>query len=474
MKKRIFAALLSAAVAVSAFAFPASASQSGDVLLYYNFKDIGTDGVISDLSGNGYDAQLPASATDNGDGTVTLNGTEGIDFPAEVFAGTKDLTMSFYINQPDYRQTTNLLSYGPDKDHLMTVLLGHDNVPGPRLAICNGSEANGQEKFYCAQQIAQGEWTLVTFVINDGQLTRYIDGVEYPSADNQGVEKDGAITITPGDIYDTAVENGNGDGVLAKLGGPTAWNDPYYTGSIGAFKIINSAMTQEEVTAEYESFAAGGDGLVNVAVSGISLDKTSVSLDVGKTAALKATLTPAGSTASIIWASSDKNVATVSDAGVVTAVKAGTAIITATVASNPSIAASCTVTVKAPSSNGNSGTPATIKNGTKVVNGKTVLYKNSKAVTGTKIVTVSGKTYAVVKGYVKTGKGNRLVNIGKKTYIVNKSGIVQKGAKNKLVKVGKKSYIVNKQGVVQKNKKSIKVGKKVYKTNKKGVATKKK
>lgn len=163
------------------------------------------------------------------------------------------------------------------------------------------------------------------------------------------------------------------------------------------------------------------------------------------------------------------------------------------------------------------------KNGTVIVDGKTVLYIGGTAVTGTKVVTVYGKTYAVVKGYVVTGKtqivnigsktyivdkngivikatknklikvsskkwyiinkygivikakkGNKLVNVGKKTYIVNKKGLVQKSAKNKLVKVGKKSYIVDKKGVVLKNKKAVKVGKKTYKVNKKGIATRKK
>ncbi len=156
-----------------------------------------------------------------------------------------------------------------------------------------------------------------------------------------------------------------------------------------------------------------------------------------------------------------------------------------------------TITEKATNGTGGSTTTPTVTNGVAKLNGKTVLYVNGKLVTGTKIVTVSGKTYAVVGGYVKTGKmqvvkigsksyivnksgivqkgtKNKLVKVGTKSYIVNKSGVVQKGAKNKLVKVGKKKYVVNKKGVVQKNKKSIKVGKKTYKTNKKGVATLKK
>lgn len=89
-----------------------------------------------------------------------------------------------------------------------------------------------------------------------------------------------------------------------------------------------------------------------------------------------------------------------------------------------------------------------LTNTTKKIGKKTyAIAKTGKVVTGTKIATVAGKKYAVVKGVVKTGK------------------------KNMLVTVAKKKYVVNKKGQVQVNKKKIKVGKKNYKTNKKGIAT---
>lgn len=359
MKKRILSIALSVAMLASAFVFPTSAAEAGDVLLYYNFNDI-QDGVVADMSGNGFDGQLTAAATDNGDGTVTFSDAGldgGMSFPAEVFAGTTDLTMEFYINQPTYRQTTNLMSYGSDADHLMTVLLGHDNIAYPRLAICNGSERDGQEKFYCKQPINQGEWTLITFVISDGKLTRYIDGVEYGSCNVDQNDNDGTITMTPADIFATAVENGVEENIACKLAAPTAWPDPGFAGTIGAFKILGAAITEDEAVAEYEAFEAGEDGITNdenggnggddVTVSGITLNSSALTLTAGKTAELKATLAPAGATGRVTWASSSDAVATVVN-GKVTAVKAGTAVITASLASNPSIKATCTVTVNDP------------------------------------------------------------------------------------------------------------------------------
>ena len=82
-----------------------------------------------------------------------------------------------------------------------------------------------------------------------------------------------------------------------------------------------------------------------VEVTGVELDITQKSLNVGDTFTLTATLKPNDATnKSVTWSSSDTSVATVDENGVVTAVSEGTATITAT-ASN-GVEASCTVTVK--------------------------------------------------------------------------------------------------------------------------------
>ena len=66
-----------------------------------------------------------------------------------------------------------------------------------------------------------------------------------------------------------------------------------------------------------------------IAVTGVSLDKTSLSLTEGASEKLLATVSPANATnKSVTWSSSDDSVATVDANGKVTAVKAGTATIT--------------------------------------------------------------------------------------------------------------------------------------------------
>lgn len=68
-----------------------------------------------------------------------------------------------------------------------------------------------------------------------------------------------------------------------------------------------------------------------IPVSGIALNETQATLEIGGTVVLKATVTPADATdQTIAWSSSDSSVAVVNEHGIVTAIAAGTATITAT------------------------------------------------------------------------------------------------------------------------------------------------
>jgi len=78
--------------------------------------------------------------------------------------------------------------------------------------------------------------------------------------------------------------------------------------------------------------------------TGISLNKTSTTINIGATDTLTATVTPANATdKTVTWTSSNTAVATVSSSGTVTGVAAGTATITAKTVNN--LTATCAVTV---------------------------------------------------------------------------------------------------------------------------------
>lgn len=78
------------------------------------------------------------------------------------------------------------------------------------------------------------------------------------------------------------------------------------------------------------TYSAATQKLSTTSVTDITLNKTEGTLAVGDTETLVATIAPAGATNKMVeWSSSDESVATVDENGKVTAVKAGTATITA-------------------------------------------------------------------------------------------------------------------------------------------------
>lgn len=82
-------------------------------------------------------------------------------------------------------------------------------------------------------------------------------------------------------------------------------------------------------------------------VTGVKLDKSDVSIKVGETASLTATVTPEDATEQgVIWSSDDENIATVDGNGLVTGVAEGTVTITVTTVDG-GFTAACTVTVTA-------------------------------------------------------------------------------------------------------------------------------
>ena len=91
---------------------------------------------------------------------------------------------------------------------------------------------------------------------------------------------------------------------------------------------------------------AGSEGSGNVDLVSISLNKTSTEIMLESTEQLTVTFNPADATdKAVSWSSSNAEVATVSDSGLVTAVKNGEAVITVKATNNPSITASCNVKV---------------------------------------------------------------------------------------------------------------------------------
>ena len=138
-------------------------------------------------------------------------------------------------------------------------------------------------------------------------------------------------TVAPENTTDTLVWTSSNDAVATvKDGVITAKSE----GTATITAACGSAKAECVVTV-----------LPPIPATGVTLDKTALKLYEGDAAKLTATVEPENTTdKTIVWTSSDKTIATVKD-GAVTAVKAGTATITAACGEAK---ATCAVTVKAP------------------------------------------------------------------------------------------------------------------------------
>ena len=130
-----------------------------------------------------------------------------------------------------------------------------------------------------------------------------------------------------------------------------------------AFAIWARLITSDGTTVYDEAtYTMSGTKTESISVEGISLDRTTLTLQEGSSYTLTATITPSDATNKLItWTSDNEDVATVSN-GKITAKSSGTARITATT-SDGEYTATCEVTVvERSNSNNNTGKDNTVAN----------------------------------------------------------------------------------------------------------------
>lgn len=109
--------------------------------------------------------------------------------------------------------------------------------------------------------------------------------------------------------------------------------------------VVSGAEETDPVVCEDGIPDCGEYAELNPTTPTITLNTQNVFVQVGKTATLTATVNPADAT--VTWSSKDTTVATVAN-GVVTAVKVGTTVITAELATGQSMTATVNVTADEP------------------------------------------------------------------------------------------------------------------------------
>lgn len=121
----------------------------------------------------------------------------------------------------------------------------------------------------------------------------------------------------------------------------------------GIFRVDSDDITPAQIAVLEQKgwtvYSETGEQLHGVVYAeSIELNKIETTLVIGQIETLSATILPATASQSVTWSSSDTSVATVDANGVVTAVTAGSATITATTLDGSNLSASCNVTVNEP------------------------------------------------------------------------------------------------------------------------------
>ena len=181
-------------------------------------------------------------------------------------------------------------------------------------------------------------------VVNSTSGTVPVSGVEFEGDSavqlNEGETHTYKTVIYPSDASNKTVTWKSSDPSVATVDA---------NGTVTAVKAGSTTITLTAGGKTGTAVVTVGDGPTpTVDVTSVTLDASSLSLTEGDTQTLTATVLPTNATnKSLTWTSSDPSVATVSR-GIVTAVKAGTATITARSANGKTATAAVTVTPKEP------------------------------------------------------------------------------------------------------------------------------
>lgn len=177
--------------------------------------------------------------------------------------------------------------------------------------------------------------------------------------------------------------------------------------------VTAKALGTATITATVGSYTATCEVTVAVPVTGVTLDKETMSLTAGSTGTLTATITPENATnKDLTWTSDKEEVATVSD-GVVSAVAAGTAHITVTTADGGKTA-TCVVTVtRRSSSSSKPSYPITTPD--KTENGSVTVSPTSAKRGNTVTITVTPDAGYVLDKLTVTDKDGKELSLTKKS-----------------------------------------------------------
>jgi hypothetical protein len=300
-----------------------------------------------------------------------LTGQSGVDVFVKNFQNDHHNNKLFkaLLKNPDFckkfvNTMMDLYNVNFHPDSFTPKLNNYANIYRPLMNGYFSRWGGWSEQFNNKVNDARSYLTNIRYAMTNNYLPTYFGG--YSGIANIGVSS--------GNLRNVTVSTAGLSGASIKINTVTpnlasgSWNGKYYSAIpvtvtaralpsgyefdgwivTGGIAVSPSALTtivnftsDVQITAKYKLI-----GSTVVPVTGITLNKSGISLKIGETSTLTATVAPSNATyKTVIWSSSNSNIASVSN-GIVTAINSGTAVITASTIEG--ISKTCTVTVREP------------------------------------------------------------------------------------------------------------------------------
>lgn len=163
------------------------------------------------------------------------------------------------------------------------------------------------------EEITEDKFAVIVKYMKDGEISIPID-----------CDLKASKFVDISNYFDKSVSN-PGESFIYTGSSDDIWSDLYNY----QIEDEGNVITLVGANACIKAFTVSTDEEKKIDVTGVSLDKNTYSMSEGDKTTLVATITPENATnQNVVWSSSNEEVATVSETGVITAIKEGTAEIT--------------------------------------------------------------------------------------------------------------------------------------------------